>query len=445
MEQTAHAGHEQTNYAVRHVDFAHPESCAYTNPLECVVDGHALHWADWNWRDALIAVTEYFLKINEGRVASFAFQSGRPFMTEQKPNNAECRQLTNKKYVVVGYDLPRLVSMIGKLCVHCGVGLDNVKITYTPKGAVALDTLNSMASEPQPAKGSLAPTAPEISPLLAILVSSYPNGFTFEATAIRLLSDKSGVSIDDEIVSVLKRAMFRRRDGVYFLPDVVADAKTRDEMVSLADTFLDDHGCFELSELYALFTDRLNKKCIDGLEDFETFYGFISRRDVRYLTKYSTRIVRVQHKNISSLSYDIAAKLVAITHDEYRGVINEDDLRNCFPGFSVKMIASVLKDHAEELVKTKINGIVHYQTLDALGLPDGFSSILAETLSQLDELDIAPSEEVLHAALSIRLGVNFKAEYNIQESKIFRRLIAYHYNHAPEREWKSDIFAEAPN
>jgi hypothetical protein len=134
-----------------------------------------------------------------------------------------------------------------------------------------------------------------------------------------------------------------------------------------------------------------------------------------------------------------------MTHDEYGGTIDEDILRDKYSAFSAELLTVIIKEHAEELVKTEINGIACYQTLDALGLSDEFTDTLAEVLEQLDDLALVPSEEVLHTALSIRLGVNFKAEYNIPDDKTYRRLIETDYKNAPKRKWLRGIFAEVPD
>jgi hypothetical protein len=280
--------------------------------------------------------------------------------------------------------------------------------------------------------------------VITILTSDYPNGFVFDATAIRLLSDKSGVDVNDIVISALKRAMFRRSDDVYFLLDTVANIETRREITDLANVLLDDYECFEISKLYGFFIDRFNKKCIDCLESFEAFYEFINRRYIRCVAVYGTKIARVQSKNIHELLLDIAGKVATITYDEYSGVVSEDDLQNHFPAFSSTLLANIIKEYTKELVKTEINGIICYQMLEAFGLSDDFSDILAETLSQLDDLDLMPSEDVLHTALSIRLGVNFKDEYNIPDDKTYRRLIVTYYKGTPKREWKRGIFTVVP-
>ncbi|MEG1999706.1 MAG: hypothetical protein RR015_06795, partial [Bacteroidales bacterium] len=94
------------------------------------------------------------------------------------------------------------------------------------------------------------------------------------------------------------------------------------------------------------------------------------------------------------------------------------------------------------LFKIEINGITCYQTLDALGLSDEFSDTLAEALEQVDEIGLVPNEEVLHTVLSMRLGVNFKTEYNIPDDRTYRRLIATYYKETPKRKWKRGIFRE---
>jgi phage anti-repressor protein len=276
--------------------------------------------------------------------------------------------------------------------------------------------------------------------VIDILTSDYPNGFVFDTTAIRLISDKSGIDVDDSIQSALKREMFHRNDDVYFLLDTVATAETCREITDFADTLLDNYGCFEVSELYAFFIDHLNERCIDGVENFEALYKFINKRDIRCVTTYGTRIARVQTKSIYDISLDIARKVTVIVHDEYGGAISEDDLRNRFPVFSTTLLANIINKHAEELIITEINGIVCYQTIDTFGLSDEFSNILTETLLQLDDLGLIPSEDVLHTALSIRLGVNFKDEYNIPDDKTYRRLIVTYYRDTPKREWKRGVF-----
>ena len=124
---------EKVNITVRLVDFDNPEWCAFTVPLECSIGDRVIRGVNWNWRDLLFAIAEHFIRIDEARVKTLILQNGRPFMLKQKPANTLCRALSNNHFIVVSVDIPQLVRFIGKLCVHCGVALDKVVITYTAK------------------------------------------------------------------------------------------------------------------------------------------------------------------------------------------------------------------------------------------------------------------------------------------------------------------------
>ena len=278
--------------------------------------------------------------------------------------------------------------------------------------------------------------------VIKALALDYPNGFTFDTTTVRLLTDKAGVSIDENIQSILKQTMFRRNDNLYFLVDTVADLETREKIVDTADNLLANYGCFEISELYSLFADNLNNRCIDGLDNFVMFYEFINKSDVRCVTSHGTRIARVQGNNLRNLFLNIAVLITTIVHEEFGGVVSEDDLQAKIPAFSTRLLEQIIKEAAEELVKTEINGIICYQTLGALGLSDEFSIVLSEVLAMVDDIGLTPSEEAIHTALSLKMGVNFKAEYNIPDDKTYRRLIAAYYKETPRRKWKRGIFAE---
>ena len=279
--------------------------------------------------------------------------------------------------------------------------------------------------------------------VIDILNKCYVDGLRFDATTLRLLENKVGISIDANIEKALKLIMFKRNDDVYFMPSVATDARTQKKITEIADNWLDEYGCFEISQLYKLFANKLNKKCINDAENFGAFYRFINTQDVRIVEFWGTKtkIVRIS-KSINNLFSDIAAKIIEITYGEHNGTISEEDLRNQFFAFSFELLACIIKERVVELVKTEINGIVCYQTLDAVGLSDDFSEILAETLEQIEELNLIPTEDVLHAALSIRLGVNFKHEYNIPDDKTYRRLVELYYKCTPKRRWLKGVFAK---
>lgn len=278
--------------------------------------------------------------------------------------------------------------------------------------------------------------------IIGVLAKEYPNGFRFDTTTIRLLSDRLALEIGFETLTELKSQMFRRNDDVFFLLDIVADAEARTRIIEIADNWLSEYDCFELSELYALCKKDLNERCIDSLENFETFYDFINKRAVRYVNPYDIRVVRTQRNGIQNIFRDVAVYLFNIIHNDFGGTASEDDVKANLPAFSTRLIEQIIKEYAEELVKTEINGVFCYQALDTIGLSDEFSIVLSEVLSTMDDIGLTPSEEVLHTALSLKMNINFKTEYNIPNDKTYRRLIALYYQGTPRREWKRGIFAE---
>ena len=281
--------------------------------------------------------------------------------------------------------------------------------------------------------------------LINIINSNYASGFRFETTYINLISNASSVEVDEKMQLALKRMMFQRDDGIYFLLDTVADATTRKEIVNFADFYLHEYGCFEISQFYKQYVDKVNSACIRNADDFEIFYEQIGKSGVRCVQApyIGNRIARFSHGNVWGTFKEIAAKIVSVISEEYYGLCNEDDLHAKFCAFSTDLLGKIIKQcAADNLTRVEINDSVCYQTYDALGLPDDFSEQLAETLNRLADIGLNPSQEVLHTAISLKLGANFMEEFNLPDWDTYRRLVASFYKTEPRREWKYNIFGE---
>jgi hypothetical protein len=236
----------------------------------------------------------------------------------------------------------------------------------------SLRMLKKFLAERYPALLNISDSSWVIVPqsVIAILSEKDSAGFRFDTTALRLLSNKAGVEIDNNMQSVLKQQMFCRNDGVYFLLDVVADAETRKDIVGFADDLLDEYGCFEIAELHALYADRLNPKCIGCADDFEKFYKCIGNRDVRCVAapKIGNRIAHYNNGDVWDSFDTLAQKIIIVTNDEFGGVVSEEDLHKKFCAFSVDLLAKIIRNYVRgELLRVEINGIVCYQTLNARG------------------------------------------------------------------------------
>jgi hypothetical protein len=281
--------------------------------------------------------------------------------------------------------------------------------------------------------------------VIDVLRKNYVQGFRFDTTYINLLSSASGIEVDERMQSSLKRMMFKRDDGIYFLLDMVADAVTRKDIIAFADTYLQEYGCFEIPEFYKMYENKVNSNCIRNADDFESFYEQIGKSGVRCVQApyVGNRIARYSNGNVWNTFKDVAAKIVTFITDEYYGSCNEDDLHVKFCAFSTDLLGKIIKQCAtDDLIRVEINGSVCYQNYDALGLPEDFSEQLAETLDRLGNIGLLPSQEVLHTAISLKLSVNFMEEFNLPDWDTYRRLIASFYKAEPRREWKSNIYRE---
>ncbi|MEN6384668.1 MAG: HTH domain-containing protein [Phycisphaerales bacterium] len=205
---------------------------------------------------------------------------------------------------------------------------DNPTQTNNPSGAArgylrSLRMLKEFLDEKYPELLSAnsasisAPSVPDAA--IDVLKKNYASGFRFDTTYINLLSSASGVEVDGRMQSALKRIMFRRDDGIYFLLDIVADSDTREDIIDFADTYLQEYGCFEIPEFYKLYEDKVNPNCIRNADDFESFYEQIGKSGVRCVQApyVGNRIARYSNSGVWSTFKDVAAKIVSVITEEY--------------------------------------------------------------------------------------------------------------------------------
>jgi hypothetical protein len=281
--------------------------------------------------------------------------------------------------------------------------------------------------------------------VIEVLKDNYALGFRFDTTYINLLSSATGIEINGQAQLALKRIMFRRNDDIYFLLDTIADAETRENIVEFADAYLQEYGCFEIPEFYKIYEDKVNPNCIRNADDFEEFFKQIGKSCVRCVSapQFGNRIARYSSGSVWSTFGEVATKIAAVIKDEYYGSCNEEDLYTKFCAFSTDLLGKIIKHCAEgELIRVEINESVCYQTFDALGLPENFSDILSEILENLVEIGLELTQDVLHTAISIKLGMNFKEEYNLPDWDTYRRLVSKFYKAEPKREWRYNNFGE---
>ncbi|GHV32104.1 hypothetical protein FACS18949_02090 [Clostridia bacterium] len=223
---------EQTNGNLQLVDFSKPELCAFTDPYECTIGSHLLFGAKErgkNWRDLFVLVCEHFITNSKEKIMSCQLQSGRQLLTKDRPANCVCRQLSNGYFLVVSVDIPNLVRFIGKICNHCGMTIEDVKISYVPKGVNSADapiqhsTSLKPASEPTPQPLEDIVDAEEgIAGICEILNTHFQSLYGYSNAHILWDAAKSSLSmfLNDNAINVeddLWRFMARALNAEYVL------------------------------------------------------------------------------------------------------------------------------------------------------------------------------------------------------------------------------------
>ncbi len=320
---------------------------------------------------------------------------------------------------------------------ECGIEAASPATMVTPEIIAPNDNCYASSEKPDA-------TVPDA--ILEALRKAYSSGFRFEATSISLLASESGMQIDKELKSKLEHLMFGRRDGVFFLPDQIADKETQIDLLATTEAYLQVYGCFEVSEVFQQFEKRLSPVCIKSTEDFEDYYIWASHeKSVRCVAapQIGNRIFRYSAGNLRASFMEVTEKILSFINDLHYGSCTEDELHKEFSAFSKNLLSKIVRFYAsDKLVRVEINDTICYQSFVALGLPEDFAEILSAVIERLDEIGLAASQETLHTALSLELGVNFKSEFSLPDWDTFRRLTNAYYKGQPNREWKNNVFAE---
>ena len=454
----------ENDRATQIVDLAQPEKYADCRPFECYFRGEALAFGK-SWADVLEAVVERLIAADVPQLAELYHSSlnersqGLPFFHQTKPcSTLTSRRLSNGAWIIASVYAPSTLKTLREVLEFCQIPISDLKITYRPKSNTNLTPspvvekrnatapVTSVVEQRQdafPKVSAPARKSNEAFPSVArkALQTDYANGFRFNESTLRLFAEKIGFALDAATVARMKKEMFCR-DDLYFLPETVADLKTTSEIIATVGDWLRRFEMFDLSRLYERFESRLNAAAIRNLEDFERYVAFsYNDSTIRCFDKWKARFLRVGGRSQKELFTALFERLRERVAEE-GGTLDEYALTDAFPAFTFDELSRVAKESGEELVVTAINDVACVQTFDALGLPDDFESALTATLDELAALDLTPTEDALHVALSLRFGFNFNVQYNLTETKTYRRLIELNYTGTTPRRWKGGVFGE---
>lgn len=262
------------------VDFDRPEQCAQTRPVSCTVNGQAVIPNKMNWSQLLVAITEHLIAAGNPNLAELVrmpLYGSKVFFMPRKADFGTCALLSNGKWVYTNYNPQTVITIIGNLCRHCGVDLNNVVITYSPK--------NGYVPVPETSERVVVPNTPKLdeavrSVIIDILDKYFPNGirphsvidsnklknYYAEATGKDILEVVSDIPVALESVGI------KHSDKVY-----AVSATGKQELAELFDRLLsEDNRLFFYDEFYDAHADFLQEMHIFSSELLRTVLSEIS-------------------------------------------------------------------------------------------------------------------------------------------------------------------------
>jgi len=171
------------------VDFTHPELCAQTRPVLCMINDRVIIPDKQNWSSLLVAITEHFIEENNPKFTILEkkpIYGSKVFFMPQKAYMGTCFKLSNGKWIYTNYNPQIIVKIIGNLCRHCDVSLSDVIIGYLPKNE---PFERSVEATPGTGKDLAATISPKISLkpefvkiIKEVISARFPYGFRIDSS-----------------------------------------------------------------------------------------------------------------------------------------------------------------------------------------------------------------------------------------------------------------------
>lgn len=351
------------------------------------------------------------------------------------------QRVADNFYLNTNYNAATIVKKIQRWLKACGLDANVLKIYYVK--------IKEQISKKAPIVNTVKPASPastykepaRVDAAADAIREHFPNGFKFDKSTLALLEQETGWKIQSAVIDELQEEMFERKDGVFFLPELIIDHAREEELFGQVDAYLEENASFELQPLYYAYADDLNRSCIRDVGDFEDWLRYFAQQDLKFTSIAKFRIARDSQiiKKDADLIEFLLQKIREAAEKNY-GTLEEDDIVKNFGGFSLESLSHIVKTRADDVFVREINETICFQNFEGLGVPGDFSQRLLETLEQIDDLELTPSIEVIHVLLSSNCGRNIRDEFGLEDDRSFRTLIESRYEGKEPRKWKSGVF-----
>lgn len=335
-------------------------------------------------------------------------------------------------YVERNFSSINLIKKLKKFFECCDIATDSLVIEFEYIKTV----------EPMPPQKELKEKNVS-SALRTAIIRKYPVGLRFDDTVLRLLSEETRIRINNAVVESLCKEMFKRTDELFFLPEMIAPKSFIADIESVLQENLNSYALCEIAVLYKAFQLGTKTVCLRNAEDYANFLEYLLPDSVRVGTVYGIKIVRNVGVTVNEATSKLTKQLVEAIKGG--GCVTEEDLLLACPVISGVFLKKMLEKNTDEVVVTKINDILCYQTIESMGFDENFSDMLSAVINKADKLSLAPTLETIHVLLSVEIGQNFGEAYSIPDDKTFRRIVSMYYSGEKLRIWKAGSFMEEQN
>lgn len=423
-------------------DFTNSNDFERTYPVHCSLGGNEIEGK--NWARILVSIIENEIEKHNPVLEDLYEKSlqserkGKPFFLQKKIKGYNCAELSNGYWVNLNYSIPRLLNLISALCIHCGYKKNQIVLNGIRKTYGGINTKNKMKEELNPINDDNI----ALERITKVIRKHYPAGMRFDKTVINLLEKYSNCKIDENLRIRLQHLMFLRNDGLFFLSSMLENKEQHEILCKeYLINKLEQFGCVTLGALFKKYTSLGTNLNIRNESDLEDYLKFLMPEEIRVRSDLKSRIIRCSNKSNDEAILQAARQVVNTIKEN--GAVTEDDLLLTYPYYTEVFLHELLTKRTDEVMLTKINDFLCYQSIESVQFEADISDVIKDILEDVKKLSLRPSEEILNALISVRLGYNFYEEYGITDDNTFRRIISMYYTAETKREWKSGCFVEA--
>ena len=352
-----------------------------------------------------------------GRVLQFHLETPlRKFFRETFP--AAYHQLVEQNAGRAGIDTVFTIS--------CGEGPDVFRFDL---GGASFEGNEPAGSAPVEATDAAPPEAsvPGISPFIEVLLRDFPSGFEFNDSSVQLLKSADGQPCPESVQKELKHRMFKRYDGIYLLPEMVADKETLEAIKQRIKEYFDQFHAFSLPVLYSEFAGRLNGRALTNPDsDFRLFLRDVVLPELPGKGKVFGKLqkqIGIPTSCTEQEVLDFLAERIRGILDKRGDAVPNEDLLQELPCLNADALEMIIRERIPDAVEITIDEQRYWKLLEFFYLPEEFEDGLLQVIAAIEKQKKIPSLQVIADRLAEQFGDDFRENYALEDDDVFQQVI----------------------